>query len=163
MTWHCVGGEYLGCSLSFNLLLTVCLGLPKTEGKRAPPVAVLSLRHLFLVVGQRERALSIQPTFKSAFNQHLFDLHVTGKFHALIIYCIHLGGDWRHFGHLIGISTETIQFWRRLQLRAPMDQVLSFWKAHHTSDVRLLHRLLMSPQVRAMNLAKLVSEFYHVD
>lgn len=76
---------------------------------------------------------------------------------------VYLGGDWRHFAHLVGIGTETIQFWRRLGLRNPMDNVLSFWKDSHVATVLALHRILITDQVGAMSLAKLVSEFYHVD
>ena len=44
-----------------------------------------------------------------------------------------------------------------------MEQVFNFWKDQNSADVTLLHRILMSQQVQAMNLAKLVSEFYYVD
>ncbi|XP_067944568.1 uncharacterized protein [Watersipora subatra] len=72
-------------------------------------------------------------------------------------------GDWRHFAHLIGISTETIQFWRRLDMHNPMEQVINFWKDQSSANVRLLHRILMSQQLKAVHLAKLVSEFYYID
>ncbi|KAF6027375.1 hypothetical protein EB796_014308 [Bugula neritina] len=74
-----------------------------------------------------------------------------------------LRGDWRQFAHLVGISTETIQFWRRLECKRPMQQVMSYWKDSQAADVRTLHRILLSEQVKAVNLAKLVADFYYVD
>lgn len=63
----------------------------------------------------------------------------------------------------MGVNSETIQFWRRLNLDNPMEQVLNFWKDTQSAEVTLLHRILLTPQVKAYRLAKLVSEFYDVD
>ncbi|XP_067942576.1 uncharacterized protein [Watersipora subatra] len=73
------------------------------------------------------------------------------------------GGDWRAFAQRIGVSTETILFWRRLNLKNTMEQVLTFWKDSKGATVRMLHRHLKSPEIYALIPAKLISDFYKVD
>lgn len=67
------------------------------------------------------------------------------------------------FAQKVGVSTETIQFWRRLKIRNPMEQVLTFWKDSKAATVRMLHRHLKSPQINGLIPAKLISDFYQVD
>lgn len=74
-----------------------------------------------------------------------------------------LGGDWRMLAQRIGVSTETIQFWRRLNMKNPMEQVLTYWKDSKGATVRMLHRHLKHPQINALVPAKLISDFYAVD
>jgi len=72
------------------------------------------------------------------------------------------GGDWRLFAHRIGVSTETIHFWRRLSLKNPMEQVLTYWKDSNAATVSMLYRHLKCPQINALVPAKLLSDFYNV-
>lgn len=73
------------------------------------------------------------------------------------------GGDWRLFAQKVGVSTETIQFWRRLNMRNPMEQVLTYWKDSKGATVRMLYRHLKSPDINALLPAKLIADFYQVD
>lgn len=73
------------------------------------------------------------------------------------------GADWRLMGERLGIPQETINQWKRWKLDQPMHYVLQAWSASPGATVRLLHRHLVSPQMRCTLLAKRISDFYHVD
>lgn len=73
------------------------------------------------------------------------------------------GADWRLMGERLGIAPETIEQWRRWKLEAPMQQVLQTWSQSPGATVRMLHRHLVSPQMRCTLLAKRISDFYQVD
>ncbi|KAF6029955.1 hypothetical protein EB796_011743 [Bugula neritina] len=73
------------------------------------------------------------------------------------------GGDWRAFAQRIGVSSETIQFWRRMNMKNPMEQVLTFWKDSKGATMTMLHRHLKHPHINALIPAKLISDFYQVD
>lgn len=73
------------------------------------------------------------------------------------------GADWRMMGERLGIPAETINQWKRWKLDCPMHYVLQAWSSSSGATVRLLHRHLVSPQMRCTLLAKRLSDFYHVD
>ncbi|XP_053399450.1 uncharacterized protein LOC128557027 [Mercenaria mercenaria] len=73
------------------------------------------------------------------------------------------GADWRLMGERLGIPQETINQWKRWKLEQPMHYVLQAWSASPGATVRLLHRHLVSPQMRSTLLAKRISDFYQVD
>ncbi|XP_060570587.1 uncharacterized protein LOC132728898 [Ruditapes philippinarum] len=73
------------------------------------------------------------------------------------------GADWRMMGDRLGIPQETINQWKRWKLEQPMHYVLQAWSSSPGATVRLLHRHLVSPQMRCTLLAKRISDFYQVD
>ena len=73
------------------------------------------------------------------------------------------GADWRMIGERIGIAAETLSQWKRWKLENPMFYVLQTWSQSPGATVRLLHRHLVSPQMRNTLLAKRLSDFYMVD
>lgn len=73
------------------------------------------------------------------------------------------GADWRMFGERIGIPSETLSQWKRWKLDNTMFYVLQTWSQSPGASVRLLHRHLVSPQMRNTLLAKRISDFYLVD
>ena len=78
------------------------------------------------------------------------------------VVCLLSGADWRMFASRVGIDEDTIQEWQSLNLDFPMGRVLSEWAHNKNATVRMLHRHLMSPQLRRTILAKRVSDFYEV-
>lgn len=73
------------------------------------------------------------------------------------------GADWRRIAERIGISGEEVEGWRSENLKCPMGRVLDTWAGEPSATVRLLHRHLMSPQMRCTLLGKRVATFYDVD
>ncbi|KAL4237322.1 hypothetical protein ACF0H5_002040 [Mactra antiquata] len=73
------------------------------------------------------------------------------------------GADWRMMGERIGIPPETINQWKRNKVNQPMAYVFQYWISSPGATVRLLHRHLVSPQMRCTLLAKRISDFYCVD
>lgn len=73
------------------------------------------------------------------------------------------GADWRMMAERVGISVETIAEWQRWRLELPMQHVLQTWAASPSATMRMLHRHLVSPQMKAILLARRISDFYLVD
>ena len=63
----------------------------------------------------------------------------------------------------VGIDADTIGNWEDMKLSLPMGKVLTMWAESPGATVRLLHRHLMSPQMRHTLLAKRISDYYMVD
>ena len=92
--------------------------------------------------------------FLTPFTKHLYMYLITNSY---------AGADWRMFGERIGIPSETMYQWKRWKLDYPMFYVLQSWSQSPGATVRLLHRHLVSPQMRNTLLAKRLSDFYCVD
>lgn len=73
------------------------------------------------------------------------------------------GSDWRMMGERLGIPAETINQWKRWKVDQPMYYVLQTWSQSTGATVRILHRHLVSPQMKCTLLAKRISDFYKVD
>ncbi|XP_076096956.1 uncharacterized protein LOC143067522 [Mytilus galloprovincialis] len=73
------------------------------------------------------------------------------------------GADWRLFAERVGISTETVVQWKKWKLELPMKYVLETWSHSPAATMRMLHRHLVSPQLKNTLLAKRISDFYKVD
>ena len=63
----------------------------------------------------------------------------------------------------VGIPADTAEYWRSLRLECPMGRVMAEWGESDSATVRMLHRHLVSPQMRCTLLAKRISDFYEVD
>ena len=74
-----------------------------------------------------------------------------------------VGADWRMFGSRVGIDPERLSYWESCELECPMGRVLAQWGDSPSATVRMLHRHLMSPQLRCTILGKRVADFYDVD
>ncbi|KAH3853381.1 hypothetical protein DPMN_095903 [Dreissena polymorpha] len=66
-------------------------------------------------------------------------------------------------GERLGIPQETISQWKRWKIEQPMFYMLQTWSQSSGATVRMLHRHLVSPQMRCTLLAKRISDFYKVD
>ncbi|OWF45674.1 uncharacterized protein LOC110456737 [Mizuhopecten yessoensis] len=73
------------------------------------------------------------------------------------------GADWRMMAERVGISMETIAEWQRFRLEYPMKHVFETWARSPAATMRMLHRHLVSPQMKAVILARRISDFYQVD
>ncbi|XP_060082444.1 uncharacterized protein LOC132561760 [Ylistrum balloti] len=73
------------------------------------------------------------------------------------------GADWRMMAERVGVSLETIGEWQRFRLEYPMKHVLETWARSPAATMRMLHRHLVSPQMKAIMLARRISDFYLVD
>ena len=63
----------------------------------------------------------------------------------------------------VGISDDLISSWKRQHLSCPMGNVFAQWGQSDGATVRMLHRHLMSPQMRLTLIAKRLSDFYQVE
>ena len=72
------------------------------------------------------------------------------------------GADWRMLGVRVNIDDDTITYWSGLGLECPMGRVISEWSQDNSATVHLLHRHLMSPQMRCTIVAKRITDFYDV-
>ena len=63
----------------------------------------------------------------------------------------------------VDIDLRTIEYWESLRLECPMGRVFTKWGESQSATVRLLHRHLMSPQMRNTLLGKRLTDFYDVD
>ena len=63
----------------------------------------------------------------------------------------------------VGIDPEDIAYWYSLKLECPMGRVLGAWGESDSASVRMLHRHLMSPQMRCTLLGRRIADFYAVD
>lgn len=66
------------------------------------------------------------------------------------------------FASRVGIDNETIKEWDSFSLQCPMGRVLACWGESPSATVRMMHRHLMSPQLRYTLLGKRVADFYNV-
>ncbi|XP_069118495.1 uncharacterized protein [Argopecten irradians] len=73
------------------------------------------------------------------------------------------GADWRMMAERVGISVETVADWQRFRLEYPMKHVFETWARSPAATMRMLHRHLVSPQMKAVMLARRISDFYQVD
>ena len=82
---------------------------------------------------------------------------------SVLCFCHRAGVDWRILAERFGIAGETISRWEEMKHSLPMGKVLTAWAENPGATVRLLHRHLMSPQMRCTLLAKRISDYYEVD
>ncbi|KAL8572553.1 hypothetical protein ACOMHN_040457 [Nucella lapillus] len=73
------------------------------------------------------------------------------------------GADWRMMAERVGIPDSLISTWQQMKIPQPMKNVLGVWAASPGATVRMLHRHLVSPQMRCVLLAKRISDHYEVD
>ncbi|PAA65838.1 hypothetical protein BOX15_Mlig032391g1 [Macrostomum lignano] len=70
------------------------------------------------------------------------------------------GNDWRMLADRLGFA-DSVPAWSGLA--SPMAKLLTEWSRSESATVRLLHRHLASPELRAPLLAKRLQQFYRVD
>ena len=70
--------------------------------------------------------------------------------------------DWRLFAERVGISMPTIEGWYADQMSNPAEAVLSVWGRSQGATVKILHRHLLSPQLRYLVAARLLADAYDV-
>lgn len=73
------------------------------------------------------------------------------------------GADWRLFAQRVGIPEDLVTQWQQMKVAQPMQNVLGVWAASQGATVRMLHRHLVSPQMRCVVLGKRISDIYKVD
>ncbi len=73
------------------------------------------------------------------------------------------GCDWRRFAQRVGVSQNLIDAWQEMKLRLPAGQVLTEWSSQPEATVRMLHRHIMSPQMKFTILGKRIADFYDVN
>lgn len=62
----------------------------------------------------------------------------------------------------VGISREQVEDWQNQKLEMPAGRVFSAWSQSEGATIRLLHRHLISPEMRCTFLAKRLADFYDV-
>lgn len=72
------------------------------------------------------------------------------------------GNDWRLLAERVGIEAAIIDVWKAHKLDSPMMNVWSVWSKSSGATLRMLHRHLISPQMKNSLLARKVSDFYLV-
>lgn len=72
------------------------------------------------------------------------------------------GNDWRLLAERVGIEKTTIDTWQANKLENPMANVWLVWAQSPGATMRMIHRHLISPQMKNSLLARNVSDFYHV-
>ena len=75
---------------------------------------------------------------------------------------IFAGADWRMLASRVNIDQDTISYWSSLRLDCPMGRVFSEWSTDNSATIHILHRHLMSPQMRCTIVAKRIADFYDV-
>ncbi|XP_013388527.1 uncharacterized protein LOC106157437 [Lingula anatina] len=71
--------------------------------------------------------------------------------------------DWRTLALRVGIPESIIEKWRYDQLDSPCSHVLAKWSESCAATVRMLHRHLLSPQLRSIILVRRIEDFYDVE
>ncbi|WAR19253.1 hypothetical protein MAR_001091 [Mya arenaria] len=132
---------------------------PRTQGPAQHP-------HKTITVILKDENLNLTPpAVKMAGDTHIKNMHKDLR--QYVIQQLSLpkgsGADWRLMGERLGIPEETISQWKRWKLDLPMYYVLQSWSQSAGASVRMLHRHLVSPQMRCTLLAKRISDFYKVD
>ncbi|XP_076443020.1 uncharacterized protein LOC143281659 [Babylonia areolata] len=72
------------------------------------------------------------------------------------------GADWRLMAERVGVPGSLVSTWQQMKLSQPMKNVLGVWATSPGATVRMLHRHLVSPQMRCVMLAKRISDYYEV-
>ena len=62
----------------------------------------------------------------------------------------------------VNIEPQFIEYWSTLRLECPMGRVFEEWSKDNAATVHILHRHLMSPQMRCTITAKRIADFYNV-
>ena len=92
----------------------------------------------------------------------LVSTEATHKSVFMFIFCM-TGADWRMFAQRVGVSDSLLATWQQMKIAQPMRNVLCVWAASPGATVRMLHRHLISPQMRCLLLARRISDYYQVD
>ena len=71
--------------------------------------------------------------------------------------------DWRLIANRVGIPENLVEQWIRMRAPYAMALVMKVWGDSMGATVRMLHRHLVSPQMKAIVLAKRLADFYEVD
>lgn len=70
--------------------------------------------------------------------------------------------DWRLLALRTGIPEDVIQEWEEMKLECPCAYVFARWGESESATVRMLHRHLVSPQMRCSILGKRIADFYDI-
>ena len=98
--------------------------------------------------------------FFEKINIHFFSL----IFHIIIFFIfISTACDWRLIAYRVGIPENLVEQWIRMRAPYAMALVMKVWGDSVGATVRMLHRHLASPQMKAIVLAKRLADFYEVD
>ncbi|CAG5131322.1 unnamed protein product [Candidula unifasciata] len=105
------------------------------------------------------------PEQKMAGETHIFHMHVGLR--SLVIRELSQqkgnANDWRLMATRVGIPESLVQQWIKMRAPNAMALVMRVWGDSSGATVRMLHRHLVSPQMKAAILAKRISDFYQVD
>ncbi|GFN97747.1 hypothetical protein PoB_002425300 [Plakobranchus ocellatus] len=151
------------------------VGMPGLENET---VAEPAIPPLYLnVLNPRARSISLTPREsenvdlseppekKLPGETHIFDMHVGLR--TLIIRQLSRrkgnANDWRLIASRVGIPNTLVEQWQRMRAPHAMALVMKVWGDSVGATVRMLHRHLVSPQMRAVVLAKRIGDFYDVD
>lgn len=110
---------------------------------------------LFLYLRQIKLCLAFTKT-----NKHPSEIFVYGVLTHVLFFS---GADWRLFAQRVGIPEEMVSQWHKMKVQQPMRNVLGVWAASNAATVRMLHRHLVSPQMRCVVLGRRISDAYQVD
>lgn len=109
--------------------------------------------------------LTEPPEKKLPGETHIFDMHVGLR--TLIIKQLSRrkgsANDWRLIASRVGIPNSLVEQWQKMRAPHAMALVMKVWGDSVGATVRMLHRHLVSPQMRAVVLAKRIADFYDVD
>ncbi|RUS76107.1 hypothetical protein EGW08_016138 [Elysia chlorotica] len=109
--------------------------------------------------------LAEPPEKKLPGETHIFDMHIGLR--TLIIRQLSKrkgsANDWRLIASRVGIPNSLVEQWQRMRAPHAMALVMKVWGDSVGATVRMLHRHLVSPQMRAVVLAKRLADFYDVD
>ncbi|XP_046557944.1 uncharacterized protein LOC124267114 [Haliotis rubra] len=144
-------------------VIATTVPLPTLTPISHPTSAQSNLPHAVRI--NLERVNIPTPSSKLPANTHINNMH-KGLL-QLVIQDLSLykgnGADWRLIAERVGIPAQLIAQWKTMKLPQPMKNVLYVWGESQGATVRMLHRHLVSPQMRSLVLAKRISDFYHVD
>ncbi|CAL1533207.1 unnamed protein product [Lymnaea stagnalis] len=105
------------------------------------------------------------PDIKLPGETHIFDMH--NGLRSQIIRSLSKrkgnGNDWRLIAARVGLPDDLIEHWLRMKAPNAMALVMKVWGDSAGATVRMLHRHLVSPQMKEVMLAKMISDFYDVD
>ncbi|BFZ12200.1 hypothetical protein BsWGS_15238 [Bradybaena similaris] len=122
-------------------------------------------RSITMTPTDTEEDLTEPPQHKMPGETHIFQMHVGLR--SLVIRELSQqrgnANDWRLMAARVGVPENLVKQW--ITMRAPhaMALVMRVWGDSAGATVRMLHRHLISPQMKAFILAKRISDFYQVD